>query len=176
MINLIKLQCPNCSANLEVDASLKQCFCQYCGTKLLINNENEKTIKIVNEADMARATYEYMLMKSQLESNADLAQLNAKKQMYEFEKKKAGDLSKKATACTIWTIVFAFGALLAAVGHDTPELRAILISIIQITCIWLSFILLNHNTHSSAKIAIGHLLRIAAFALIMPWLFILGTA
>ena len=53
MVSLIKLVCPNCGANLEVDEKLSQCFCQYCGVKILLHNENEHVTRIVNEADLA---------------------------------------------------------------------------------------------------------------------------
>lgn len=61
MIKLIKLQCPNCGASLDVDSSLKTCFCQYCGTKILIHNENEKIIRKVDEAKIRQAELEHDL-------------------------------------------------------------------------------------------------------------------
>lgn len=60
MITFVKLVCPNCGANLEVDSKLSQCFCQYCGAKILLHNENEHTIninqtsRIVDEAELAK--------------------------------------------------------------------------------------------------------------------------
>lgn len=61
MINLIKLQCPNCGANLEVDSSLKQCFCLYCGAKMLLNNGNEYTIRIIDDAKIKEAELQHDL-------------------------------------------------------------------------------------------------------------------
>ena len=55
MINLVKLQCPNCGANLEVKEDAKFCFCMYCGTKILLNNENERTVRIIDEARIKEA-------------------------------------------------------------------------------------------------------------------------
>lgn len=54
MITFIKLVCPNCGANLEVDSKLSQCFCQYCGTKILLHNENEQVTRIIDEAGLAQ--------------------------------------------------------------------------------------------------------------------------
>ena len=54
MIKFIKLKCPNCYANLEVDKSFRQCFCTYCGTRILIDNSNERTVRVIDEADLAR--------------------------------------------------------------------------------------------------------------------------
>lgn len=52
MITMIKLVCPACGANLEVDNKLSQCFCQYCGAKILLHNENEFVDRIVDEAKL----------------------------------------------------------------------------------------------------------------------------
>lgn len=54
MIKFVKLKCPNCYANLEVDKSFRQCFCTYCGTRILIDNSNERTVRVIDEADLAR--------------------------------------------------------------------------------------------------------------------------
>lgn len=67
MINLIKLECPNCGANLEVKNDVRQCFCTYCGTKILINNENEMVIRNIDEAKIKEAEYDYNIRLKQLE-------------------------------------------------------------------------------------------------------------
>lgn len=35
-MNLIHLRCPDCGAELEVDKAREFCFCQYCGTKVIL--------------------------------------------------------------------------------------------------------------------------------------------
>ena len=40
----IKLVCPNCKANLELDDSREFGFCQYCGTKILLEKEQPNTV------------------------------------------------------------------------------------------------------------------------------------
>lgn len=51
-MKLISLRCPNCNANLtNIDSSLKQCFCQYCGTKIVLDeNIIRKETHIYDEA------------------------------------------------------------------------------------------------------------------------------
>ena len=66
MVSLINLQCPNCSANLEVDPKLNQCFCQYCGTKILIHNENEQIIRHIDEAKITEVELNYVIKQQQL--------------------------------------------------------------------------------------------------------------
>ena len=38
MIKTVSLKCPECGANLEIDDGRKQCFCQYCGNKIIIDD------------------------------------------------------------------------------------------------------------------------------------------
>ena len=46
MITTLTLKCPNCGGELKVEANREFCFCQYCGTKILLSDENNKTINI----------------------------------------------------------------------------------------------------------------------------------
>lgn len=38
MIKMVSLKCPECGANLEIEEGRKQCFCQYCGTKIMVDD------------------------------------------------------------------------------------------------------------------------------------------
>ena len=40
MIQLISCKCPECKAELELNSSKEYAYCPYCGTKLLIHNDN----------------------------------------------------------------------------------------------------------------------------------------
>lgn len=39
-MNLVHLRCPDCGADLEVDNSREFCFCQYCGTKIILEESD----------------------------------------------------------------------------------------------------------------------------------------
>ncbi len=43
-MELIKQKCPSCQANIEIDATRKEAFCQYCGTKILISGMQSSNI------------------------------------------------------------------------------------------------------------------------------------
>lgn len=55
-MKLINMRCTNCGALLEIDAERKEVYCSYCGTKLLIDNEEiHITNRIVDEARLKEA-------------------------------------------------------------------------------------------------------------------------
>ena len=57
-MKLIELKCPNCGAPTQVDMSRAFCFCQYCGTKMLIDKETihiKDTKHIIDEAKIREA-------------------------------------------------------------------------------------------------------------------------
>lgn len=55
MINLTSLKCPECDASLDIPENTSQFFCQYCGTKILLNNSNEHITRHIDEAEFKRA-------------------------------------------------------------------------------------------------------------------------
>lgn len=47
-MKVVKLKCPECNATLEVNSDLENITCNYCGAKVLIDDENEsKTERII---------------------------------------------------------------------------------------------------------------------------------
>ena len=44
-VKLIYVKCPECGAALDIEEDRKEAFCSYCGTKVLLYNENEYTDK-----------------------------------------------------------------------------------------------------------------------------------
>ena len=55
-MKVISLKCPECNANLSVENNRKQCFCQYCGTKIIIDDGSTMyTYRKVDEARIREA-------------------------------------------------------------------------------------------------------------------------
>lgn len=69
MINLIKLQCPNCGANLEVKEDAKKCYCMYCATPILIQNDNEYYIHHIDDTRIKEAEAQKEIVKAKLEED-----------------------------------------------------------------------------------------------------------
>ena len=58
-MKLLSMTCPNCNASLDnIDPNRKYCYCQYCGTKILIDNEAKKReTHIYDEARIKELEY-----------------------------------------------------------------------------------------------------------------------
>lgn len=78
-MRLVKQICPNCGAQLTVDVSKNQAFCQYCGTQLFIE-DNSQTIninqRIIDEARLKEAEVRL----KELEYAQEVSQAYAKEQ------------------------------------------------------------------------------------------------
>ncbi len=67
MKTLIQMKCPSCGASLEVGEDREFTFCQYCGTRILINDENKFTYRCIDDADVKRAETERMVQLKEME-------------------------------------------------------------------------------------------------------------
>ena len=63
----IDLTCPKCNANLSVDAGRETLFCEYCGAKILLNDENTYTIRKVDEAEIRKVEADQLIRLKELE-------------------------------------------------------------------------------------------------------------
>ncbi len=66
----ISLKCPECSASLSVKEGRDQLFCQYCGAKIVLQNENERIYRRIDEADVKRSETERLIRLKELEMEA----------------------------------------------------------------------------------------------------------
>ena len=82
-MKLIQLTCSKCGADLQIDPSRGQAFCQYCGAKLMLADDEsiQITNRIVDEARLKEAEVrlrelEYQREKDQREFEMRLRQPN----------------------------------------------------------------------------------------------------
>ena len=54
-IKMNSVKCPECGANLQIEEGRKQIFCSYCGTRIIMTNENEYIYRHIDEAEIAHA-------------------------------------------------------------------------------------------------------------------------
>lgn len=56
-MKLVNLKCPECGAQLKVDPNREFVYCEYCGTKILLDKE-EKITRTIDEAAIRKAEAE----------------------------------------------------------------------------------------------------------------------
>ena len=66
-ISLISIKCPQCGADLSVENTREFSFCQYCGTKVMLNNENEYIYHTIDEAGIKQAETDRIVKLRQLD-------------------------------------------------------------------------------------------------------------
>lgn len=66
-VSFVPVQCPNCGANLSVESYREYAFCSYCGTKVMINNDNVHIYRTYDEAALRQAETDRMVRLRELE-------------------------------------------------------------------------------------------------------------
>ena len=80
-IKVNSIKCPACGADLTYEESRTQLFCSYCGTKVVITNENEYVYHHIDEAEIkkAEADREIALKRIELEEKKHKSREKTKK-------------------------------------------------------------------------------------------------
>lgn len=65
-MNLFQMKCPNCGADLNVEDGLESFFCQYCGTRIVLEGQSDAALKAKSRiktmdklGDMQKEYHEY---------------------------------------------------------------------------------------------------------------------
>lgn len=66
-IQFIAMRCPACGAEINVESGREFSFCTYCGSKILMNNDNEHIYRNIDEARIKETETERMIRLRELE-------------------------------------------------------------------------------------------------------------
>lgn len=99
-IGAYTIKCPECGASLDVEEGRKQLFCSYCGSKVLINNENEHIYRHIDEARIKEAETDRLIKLKELELESE-------------------DRKNRKNLITVWVIATGIFALLGVIGIIT---------------------------------------------------------
>ena len=66
-VKFSSVKCPECGADLPIEEGRMRMYCSYCGTQIIMTNENEHVYRHVDEADMKRAETEQLILLKKLE-------------------------------------------------------------------------------------------------------------
>lgn len=54
MMDVKAIKCPSCGANVEYDGESQFLYCQYCGTKIMVEKDSPQEVHIFDEARMKK--------------------------------------------------------------------------------------------------------------------------
>ncbi len=138
MVGLTAITCPKCSANLEIEPGRNQCFCTYCGAKIILQNENEYVIRTIDEARIREA-----------ELNAEL-----QNRILDSQEKK-GEASRLffKKRLLIYVIITAIGYFLGlAIGmYKSLGMAFLMVGAIGLMCVMYGSIIHGILLHKSKK-------------------------
>lgn len=66
-IRFVSIKCPECGASLDVEEGRQQIFCSYCGTKVMVQNDNEYIYRHIDEASIKQAEADKIVQLRKLE-------------------------------------------------------------------------------------------------------------
>lgn len=66
-IDFVAIKCPSCGANQSVEDGREMFFCSYCGTKVVLHNENEHIFRTIDEAAIRAAETDRMVRMRELD-------------------------------------------------------------------------------------------------------------
>ena len=112
MKTLLELKCPSCGAQLDYETGMEYIFCKYCGTKILINDENTYTYKTVDYAEIEKAKNE---------SKRISIQEDIIKREYEKEEKETKRYNKNSLIFAGMLAVFVIATIISLSNNsDSP--------------------------------------------------------
>lgn len=65
--DVISVKCPECGASVELDQQKRSAVCDYCGTKVILKDDNSFTFNIHDEAEVIKAETDQAVKLKQIE-------------------------------------------------------------------------------------------------------------
>lgn len=135
-MNAISMKCPACGADFTIEEGRKECFCQFCGTHLYLDDENTHTYVIRDEARLKEA------------------EIHEKESSFELEKEKylLEKYKKREKLRTIAKIAFIVLLLSFLLFHKLlPKGSYIFTIFFVVELILLYYVLLTHKDDKDKK-------------------------
>lgn len=88
MKSVIELKCPRCGADLSVENDREILYCEYCGAKIVLTDENtftiNKSIRKIDDAEIARAETERIVQMHKIEMEKEQEKKKRKQLKYKI--------------------------------------------------------------------------------------------
>lgn len=134
------VKCPECGASLPIEEGREKLFCSYCGSQIIMTNENEFVFRHVDEAKIKQAETDRTVQLKKLEI---------------IERKRAAGERTKRTKITISIILGIVGALLMIFGGEMTEIVG-MGAVVAILYIWI----MNDNDKDDTDLDLGDKVKV----------------
>ncbi len=122
MIRMVSLKCPECGANVSIEEERKHCFCQYCGTKIIMDDDSTTHIyRRVDEARIKEAEVEKLIRLKELELEEQKRATEQKNRLFKIKV----SLALVIVGFVLLLIAFVGGIV---VGEENPSFFAFVMS------------------------------------------------
>lgn len=158
-MNIKKLKCGNCGANLDVNDSLEKIICNYCGTEILIDDEATK-LKRVEDAKLKARKDNH---EQSLKERNDILEQEVKEKKVKDELNSV-DNFKKGKFSKVLLVFFAIAVLVFFIGDGFLAKILTLVQASAFICAWLMGMKILKEPFKGFKI----ILAILGFVLIVP--------
>lgn len=112
-IRFTAVKCPECGAEFDIEEGRKQAFCSYCGTRILINNDNEHIYRTIDEAEIKKAEAEQIIRMREL----DLLE----KEREQAEKQRSMKVKASIALAVLGTLMLCLGFMDGLGSSAGPE-------------------------------------------------------
>ena len=151
-MRLINMTCPNCGAQLQVDADKKQVFCEHCGTKLLMD-DNVYHIQYDNAED-AGYKFEKGRQRAMAESGMSGNQISPHERLQQTRYTEKKPTKKRKTWLWVFGWLFIFPVPLTILMLRKKGMKpAIKYGIIAVA--WIIYLSIGAASNSSEDISTG---------------------
>lgn len=106
-MKLIPIVCPKCEAQVQIEEGTERCFCTYCGTQIILHNENHKRVD---------TSYTYRKIDEARIREAELSQMLELKKLEIAEKKRQDRKKARKAICIVSAILIVIAFALSAGG------------------------------------------------------------
>ena len=110
-MEFLKLECPNCHAQLNIENGIDTFFCQYCGSKIILSGQNPEIVRA--KVEMHKTNTFADLEKAKLQHEMDMKKFDA-------EQKERNRIDEKKSAMQVFFIcLILFIAVMIFLYHIT---------------------------------------------------------
>lgn len=102
-IRFVSIKCPECGASLDVEEGRQQIFCSYCGTKVMVQNDNEYIYRHIDEASIKQAEADKIVQLRKLE-------------IIERKRAEAAKVKRVKIIVSILVVIIGIGLMIAGAG------------------------------------------------------------